>query len=168
MGFETPEEDLIRRTGLPRRLVRENRGAPGVWWVRSANGRLMWSAEGESALLKKLGGTPPSNSTTPSEAPGEGEESPAPQKNEAPPLLEIETLTVARVVGIRNTRVLQAIRDVDPGELLTVVVQDHKNFRPGMKLLARQREGTPNTFDFLGNPEKPEQGRRLPRRPGMW
>ena len=149
--FDVAEDHLHKRLGVARSWIRENRGQEGRWWVRTPAG-IKWSAAGVdalTALLRENGG--------PSEA--------------TPPIELMDTLVVWRS-HLPNRRVVLAHREDEQAGLvtvqsaLTVWVGDSRHFQPGMRLLARLRSG--QCFDFVGNPENPAAGRRLPRRLGRW
>ena len=79
---------------------------------------------------------------------------------------------VVRAQGYANDALVLARReDAEPkADSLRVMVGKGRRhlFRPGMRLLCRPRFGVAGIFDFEGNPDLPEKGRRWPRRPGTW
>ena len=79
---------------------------------------------------------------------------------------------VVRAQGYANDALVLARReDGEPqaDSLRVMVGKGRRNlFRPGMRLLCRPRFGTAGIYDFEGNPDLPEKGRRWPRRPGTW
>jgi hypothetical protein len=169
-NFTVPEREVLERTGINRRTLRENRGAAGAWWVLGPNGRVMWSESGVSALLEKVAGqattaenpapavlTPPTAENAPSEAPASA----------------VEALEVWRTTGYPNTALILCKKPGEPAAMATALrVQVGKGrnalFAAGMRVLARLRFGHTDYYDFEGNPENPGVGARFPRWPGRW
>ena len=167
--FTVPEREVLERTGLNRRTLREHRGEPGMWWVLGANGRVLWSQAGIAAVLEKIAGpagaaekpaavlTPTGAENAPSEA----------------PVSAPEALEVWRTSGYPNTALILCRR---PGEAVNMTTARRVNvgrgrntlFAVGMRVLARLRFGHTDYYEFEGNPENPAVGARFPRWPGRW
>ena len=168
--FTVPEREVLSRTGINRRTLRENRGAPGAWWVLGANGRVMWSETGIAALLEKIAG------------PAAAAEKPAPAVPTLPaaenapseaPVSAVEALEVWRTTGYPNTALILCKKpgaDVAWNTALRVNVGKGRNalFAAGMRVLSRLRFGHTDYYEFEGNPDNPGVGARFPRWPGRW
>jgi hypothetical protein len=134
--------------------VKKSRGEQGVHWGKVANGRICWSQAGVDHLAACL-----SRKNPPSEA------------SAAPPAIPVPAVDPFVVVRARTPRVLHVIR---PGELYDPLLPLNlwlprpcaDLFRPGMKVLGSPRGE--HVWDFWGNPDAPQLGRRLPRQPGKW
>ena len=181
--FAIPEREVLERTGLNRRTLRENRGVRGQWWDIVANGRVVWSEKGVLALIEKTAGpagavelekaapaAEPGGVATAPEAPASV---PTADAEKTAATNQPETLHVWRAHGYVNRGVLLCAR---PGETVTPdtarrVMVGGKNadrFMPGMTVLARLRWGQTLVYDFAGNPDAPQVGARLPRWQGRW
>lgn len=155
--FTVPEREVLERTGLNRRTLREHRGDPGAWWVLGANGRVLWSQAGIAAVLEKIAGPAAAAENAPSEA----------------PVSAPEALEVWRTSGYPNTALILCRR---PGEAVNMTTARRVNvgrgrntlFAVGMRVLARLRFGHTDYYEFEGNPENPAVGARFPRWPGRW
>ena len=164
-----PEREVLERTGLNRRTLREQRGRPGEWWVLGANGRVLWSEAGIAAVLRKIAGPEgaaekPAAAETPT---------PAEKASSEAPASSAEALEVWRVNGYPNTALIlcrKSGEDVSMATARRVNVGKGRNalFAVGMRVLARLRFGHTDYYDFEGNPEKPDVGARFPRWPGRW
>ena len=168
-AFTIPEREVLDRSGLNRRMLREHRGAAGGWWVLGANGRVLWSQAGVVALLEKIAG--PAST----EKPALGDLTPAPAENAASeaPVNEPEVLEVWRTTGYPNTALIlcrRAGENPAPNTARRVNVGRGRNalFAPGMRVLARLKFGHTDYYEFEGNPEAPAVGARFPRWPGRW
>lgn len=79
---------------------------------------------------------------------------------------------VQKASGYLNDALVLGRREGAPesADLLRIMVGKGRRhlFRTGMRVLCRPRFGTAGVFDFEGNPDLPEKGRRWPRRPGTW
>jgi hypothetical protein len=168
--FCVPERDVIDRTGINRRMLRENRGAPGGWWLLGPNGRVLWSEAGIAALLAKIAGEAASVEKSAPGIPTADTEKNAP--SEAPESA-VEVLEVVRTTGYPNTALILCRR---PGEVVNLTTARRVNvgkgrnrlFAVGMRVLARLRFGHTDYYEFEGNPENPGVGARFPRWEGRW
>lgn len=152
--FHISEFSLASKLGLPLSYVRASRGERGVFWEKTANGRIVWSQAGVDALSAGL-----AKKTAPAATPG------------LPPAIPVSDAETFTVVRIRTPRVLHVVREgalYDPLRPLNVWLPKPVGhlFRPGMKVLAMAR--SEHLWDFWGNPAAPEKGRRLPRSFGKW
>ena len=149
--FKVPEEEVARQTGLSLKVLRTMRGQEGDWFKKGAAGRILWSPDGVAALESRLAQKNAAEAT--------------PEPKNAP---QADTFTVVRM---RTPMVLHVVAEgetYDPlhPRCVWMPKAGAPLFRPGMKLLATHRQE--HLWDFAGNPERPELGRRLPRRAGRW
>lgn len=155
--FDLPEEAVAEHLGLSRDQVRTARGPQGEWWDYGANRRILWSENGVAALRSLIA------------APVD----PVPPENEAavPPAAVLAVWNPK----VPNRRTLVAYRkglapeNAAPDDRCIVYLGangDNRRFVPGMEILARHHRGA--TWWFEGNPEQPENGRRMPRGVGRW
>lgn len=150
--FVVPDEAVRQRLGLSRAQLRKTRGPAGVRWALRGRS-ILWSEQGVLAAEREI-----------MDASGATVDEVDVKK----PALEV--FVVARV---RTRSVLHVVTDgvlYDPAHPTQVWVPKGAAdlFVPKMRLLAAQRPGVPHLFDFMGNPDRPEKGRRLPRRKGRW
>jgi hypothetical protein len=147
VDFTLPEEAVATQLGLSRKVVAEHRGSEGGRWGYGPNRRILWSPAGVETLQHELAG----------------------KIENAPSLPAGLTVLVVTRVGFVNRKVLLAQAENAPGVDLNVYLGnngDSLRFQRGQKILARFRRGA--TWDFEGNPERPQDGRRMPRYAGKW
>jgi hypothetical protein len=150
--FCLTETDVAQKTGLTPDEIQKRRGPAGERWIKK-NGRMIWSALGVLSLEEEL-----------------ATEAHTKAALEAPQEPALEAFLVAR---IRNPRALHIVRKGQAYESLRPLwlwLPQPKSFlfRPGMEVLGTPRPGQSHVWDFAGNPQSPEKGRRMPRRPGQW
>ena len=146
--FDMPEESVATTLGLDRKKVASFRGPEGGRWQHGPNRRVLWSAEGVEAVQAELGG-----------------------KAVVEKLPDGLQVFVVVKVGMPNARVLLARPEnaAADAELLVVYLGfngDSRRFARGMRILVRHHRGA--AWNFEGNPDRPEEGRRLPRFAGRW
>jgi len=142
--FTIPEDDLVNDSGLSRATVRKFRGEKGVAWDHGPNGRVHWTPDAvtEFKLLAEIPETPP----------------PGPEKPDG-----LDTATVSRK-RVANQRLVLAELG---GKTIKVFIGGHADrFWAPMRILVRP--GTNDLWHWVGNPDKPGAGRRLPRKKGKW
>lgn len=139
--FVHAEDDLVNDLGITRDLLRKNREKKGADWGPGANGLICWTTEAVDRLRLAL------------KIPGE---------KTGPPDAEIATVSTKRVV---NQKIVLAIRS--NGQVVKVGLGGSAAlFWAPMQLLIRP--GATDLWHWIGNPDRPQAGRRLPRRKGKW
>lgn len=184
-AFVLAESDVAAILNLPKGLVRANRGAPGVRWACGPHRSALWSLVGMEALREEIAAArglaepaqalPENVGELSRELVGQ-EPQKAAQPTPAPALPD--GMQVLEIMGCRflNRQVMHCVdphTDLLLGGLyrnpLVCHVQDAWQFVPGMRILARRREGRQsNIFEYAGNPAHPEAGSVLPRQVGVW
>ena len=150
--FYVPESVVCERMGITPSEVRELRGAEGGFWKKGANGRILWSVEGMAEFASRWA-LSASESTVVVQAHSEK-----------------KTLVVARVRTARSLHVVPdgAVYDARNPVWLWLPQPKGALFARGMKVAGIQRPENPTIYDFAGNPDRPEKGRRFPRSFGKW
>lgn len=146
--FDIPEESVALRLGLSRKQVAENRGPEGGRWAFGPGRRVLWCLQGIALLEEQL-------------FPGSSE-------NGVPCANPARVLTVLNT-RCHNRRVMLASNPENGAGNVTVYLGangDASRFLPGMRILARHHRGA--AWIFEGNPDQPQQGRRMPRAVGRW
>lgn len=162
-SFTHRELSIATRLGIDRDWITAHRTQDGFGtrWTIGANRSYLWSDAGVDWLADQLqknaapaspdGATARENGAPPSDAP------PAamlPEKAVSAPAV----LTVVRCNFI-NTRVLHAL--TPSGRIVTVTGVHARSWWPGFLMLAR--EHSPDVWEFEGNPDRQELGRRQPK-----
>jgi hypothetical protein len=178
-AFVLSENDVVAILNVPKDLVREKRGPQGERWAYGPRRSVLWCLLGMEALRSEIAaGRPQSEGASglPERLNAMSKHLLAPPMENAPALPD--GVQILEVMGCRfpNRTVMHCI-DPNSDPLLgglyrapkVVHVRDAGRFVPGMRILARRREGRQsNIFEFAGNPAAPEAGARLPRQVGQW
>jgi len=152
-AFDCGEDELMRDLGFSRSMIRNLRGKRGEDWEVGPNGRVRWA---EPAVRRLVAEIHEEKTAQPKAA--DPKPAPAPEKHPA------ETLAVS-TKRVPNQRIVLAERT--DGALVKVWVGGQADlFRAPMRLLARPGEN--DLWHWIGNPDQPTAGKRLPRRKGRW
>lgn len=155
------EDTLAAQLGVDRAWIRSHRKREnyGSLWSFGPNRSLLWSDTGRQFLAEQLEKSAPPASPDPRRA----VENPAGPSRPPVALLPEKTGALEVLVAIRtnfsNKRIIQAMTTWK--ETVTVIGVKGPLWWPGFLLLAR--ENSRGVWEFEGNPQHPELGRRQPR-----
>ena len=141
------EDQVALRLGVSRDWVRDHRGPEGGRWFYGQSRRVLWRQAAVDALLVDLG----------------AEASTKPPQDDA----RVLVVTSAR---FSNRKVVEGHAEGAAEGTPRVVcwVPDARRFGAGQRILVRPYPGREGVFLFAGDPDRPELGPVLPRRPGRW
>lgn len=150
--FQISEALVAERLGVSLDDVKKlrSRHREGLDWCRGPNRRILWSVSGIESAYSLV----------------------TAEKN--PPRANVLDATATfQVVRARTERVLHIVvpgQSYDHRAPVCMWLPQPKAhlFRPGMKVLGRKRAGRDDLWDYEGNPDEPEKGRRFPRKIGVW
>lgn len=163
-SFIHREDSIATRLGVDRIWFRQHRTRDSfeVLWGFGPNRSILWSEAGVLWLAEQV---EKSARRASPDAPGATAPAGALTSPWKPPLAllpekagALEVLVAVRT-NFRNPRVIQATTPW--GSVVNVIGVKGNLWWPGFKLLARER--TREVWEFEGNPERPELGRRQPR-----
>lgn len=159
--FEHREDSIASRLGVDRPWIRDHRHRSDLdrFWTFGPNRAVLWNEVGVTWLAEQLVKKAAPASPDPEsrvENPGGPPRAPLallPEKSGAVTVLEVIRVKFA------NPRVIQA--QTGWGATVTVIGVKPKLWWPGFLLLAR--ENSRGVWEFEGNPQQPDHGRRQPR-----